>query len=396
MGLRPLVAVAFVALLQVALGPAQTEARLTCSKEEYVRTGLEFVRCQDDTIKYYNILKKTKDTEENPSACNSLKHIVYNCVEIVRHCFDDRGFERGRRVYLELLALDYPDHQFCQVFDGMKSNDTSKEYNRIPQQLPGELCTIDNEVALLKDLRNCTSSEQTDFMQTLLSQPVRADLGSEETHVDQSVYYFPLVCDGLQVIKDKCYNRLHTCYTGDELDYHMAFLLEDLKITGVTISDRLIPEVAESDLEKESDDKPIVEVAECPMFQNLYTDSSTVTGAVAACVTILLLILLLNLAYFSAVRFRLVPKIRARFVDKTPYEDIVITEQGTNQVTVVPSANSTNSTQQHSSARQDFENSSVTLQAMSEDIGSRHHNQQIRSDLMVNTFGPPESEFRSA
>ena len=51
----------------------------------------------------------------------------------------------------------------------------------------------------------------------------------------------------------------------------------------------------------------------------------------AACVTILLLILLLNLAYFSAVRFRLVPKIRARFVDKTPYEDIVITEQGTNQ-----------------------------------------------------------------
>ena len=70
------------------------------------------------------------------------------------------GFERGRRVYLELLALDYPDHHFCQVFDGMKSNDTSKEYNRIPQQLPGELCTIDNEVALLKDLRNCTSSEQ--------------------------------------------------------------------------------------------------------------------------------------------------------------------------------------------------------------------------------------------
>ena len=82
----------------------------------------------------------------------------------------------------------------------------------------------------------------------------------------------------LQVIKDKCYNRLHTCYTGDELDYHMAFLLEDLKITGVTISDRLIPEVAENDLENQSDDKPIVEVAECPMFQNLYTDSSTVTG----------------------------------------------------------------------------------------------------------------------
>ena len=91
MGLRPVLAVAFVALSQVALGPAPTEARLTCSKEEYVRSGLEFVRCQDDTIKYYNILKNTKDTEENPSACNSLKHIVYNCVEIVRHCFDNRG-----------------------------------------------------------------------------------------------------------------------------------------------------------------------------------------------------------------------------------------------------------------------------------------------------------------
>ena len=29
---------------------------MTCSKEEYVRTGLEFVRCQDDTIKYYACL----------------------------------------------------------------------------------------------------------------------------------------------------------------------------------------------------------------------------------------------------------------------------------------------------------------------------------------------------
>ena len=72
-------------------------ARLTCSKEEYVRTGLEFVKCQDDTIKYYNLLKKTHIASEGagedngPSPCNSLKHIVYNCVEIVRHCFDDRG-----------------------------------------------------------------------------------------------------------------------------------------------------------------------------------------------------------------------------------------------------------------------------------------------------------------
>ena len=71
--------------------PALSQAKLTCSKEEYVRTGLEFVRCQDDTIKYYNLLKKTNTEGEGPSPCNSLRHIVYNCVEIVRHCFDDRG-----------------------------------------------------------------------------------------------------------------------------------------------------------------------------------------------------------------------------------------------------------------------------------------------------------------
>ena len=119
------------------------------------------------------------------------------------------------------------------------------------------------------------------------------------------------------------------------------------------------------------------------------------TGAVAACVTILVLVLVLNAAYFSVVRFRLVPKIRARFVDNTPYEDIVITEQG-NSSTVTMS-NGVNPVSSSRDDRAHCENSSVTLAAMSADIGNRHHQQQnIRADLMVNTFGPSEDEFRSA
>ena len=115
-------------------------------------------------------------------------------------------------------------------------------------------------------------------MRTLLSAPTVPDLKSSDTHKDQSVYYFPMVCQGLEVIKDKCYDRLDTCYTGDELSYHMAFLLEDLKITGVTISDRLIPEVAKESLRRGDGGvngdgtRPIVDVADCPMFRDLYTN----------------------------------------------------------------------------------------------------------------------------
>ena len=121
----------------------------------------------------------------------------------------------------------------------------------------------------------------------------------------------------------------------------------------------------------------------------------------AACVTILVLVLVLNAAYFSVVRFRLVPKIRARFVDNTPYEDIVITEQGisSNSSTVTTSSNGrvVDPVSSSRDARAHCENSSVTLAAMSADIGNRHHQQQnIRADLMVNTFGPSEDEFRSA
>ena len=125
---------------------------------------------------------------------------------------------------------------------------------------------------------------------------------------------------------------------------------------------------------------------------------NSVTGAVAACVTILVLVLVLNAAYFSVVRFRLVPKIRARFVDNTPYEDIVITEQGiSSNSSTVTMSNGVNPVSSSHDDRARCENSSVTLAAMSADIGNRHHQQQnIRADLMVNTFGPSEDEFRSA
>ena len=41
--------------------------------------------------------------------CPALKHIVYSCAETVRHCFDHRGWERGRQVSIMLLSTNNTD-----------------------------------------------------------------------------------------------------------------------------------------------------------------------------------------------------------------------------------------------------------------------------------------------
>ena len=81
---------------------------------------------------------------------------------------------------------------------------------------------------------------------------------------EEAVYYFPAVCEGLQNISDKCYiGQLGGCYTEEEQRYHLAFLLEDLKVTGITISSHLI--VATKPVGNQT---VIVDISDCPMFRH--------------------------------------------------------------------------------------------------------------------------------
>ena len=43
---------------------------------------------------------------ESFNPCPALKHIVYSCAETVRHCFDHRGWERGRQVSAMMIRID--------------------------------------------------------------------------------------------------------------------------------------------------------------------------------------------------------------------------------------------------------------------------------------------------
>lgn len=60
------------------------------------------------------------------------------------------------QVFLELLALDYPEHNHCDVFEGRNTSKVQVEAGRQPD----ELCSIDQEVALLKSLGSCATTEQ--------------------------------------------------------------------------------------------------------------------------------------------------------------------------------------------------------------------------------------------
>ena len=83
------------------------------------------------------------------------------------------------QVLLELLALDFPDRHQCGVFDNRakkssidmvnstghaSSSDTAQSTaygdEEVSQQLDGEKCSIDQEVVLLRRIRDCVHQEQ--------------------------------------------------------------------------------------------------------------------------------------------------------------------------------------------------------------------------------------------
>ena len=83
------------------------------------------------------------------------------------------------QVLLELLALDFPDRHQCGVFDNRakkssidmgnstgnaSSSDTARSTaygdEEVAQKVDGEKCSIDEEVVLLRRIRDCVHHEQ--------------------------------------------------------------------------------------------------------------------------------------------------------------------------------------------------------------------------------------------
>ena len=77
----------------------------------------------------------------------------YTYLAFFQRCFSPRGWDRGQVVFVDLLALQYPDQNHCDVFVKRKNSTT-------PEQLPGEKCSILEEVSLLTNMRVCNNKVQ--------------------------------------------------------------------------------------------------------------------------------------------------------------------------------------------------------------------------------------------
>ena len=73
---------------------------------------------------------------------------------IFQRCFTERGWQRGRLVFLDLLAIQFPNHNSCDVFSKNKNN------SDVPLKLPKEKCSIVDEVTLLTEIRVCNNEAQ--------------------------------------------------------------------------------------------------------------------------------------------------------------------------------------------------------------------------------------------
>ena len=71
-----------------------------------------------------------------------------------QRCFSPRGWERGQVVFIDLLALQHPDQNECDVFVQHKNN------TGIANKLPDEKCSILEEVALLTHMTQCNTQAQ--------------------------------------------------------------------------------------------------------------------------------------------------------------------------------------------------------------------------------------------
>ena len=98
----------------------------------------------------------------------------------------------------------------------------------------------------------------------------------------EDIFYFPTICEGLQQVSDKCYAiKLQECYDDHDVEFHMAYLLEDLKTNGAMLSTHMITGVKVIGNEQETDNSTksspsntstssteeyTIDITDCPVF----------------------------------------------------------------------------------------------------------------------------------
>ena len=65
-------------------------------------------------------------------------------------CFDAQGWERGQKIFFDQLALQYPQINECDLFNGTD----------LTHRDPGQKCSIAEEVANGREVADCTNKLQ--------------------------------------------------------------------------------------------------------------------------------------------------------------------------------------------------------------------------------------------
>ena len=111
------------------------------------------------------------DSGGNP--CPLIKKIVGTCADNVKVkwpsggddivsifrvpfqvCFDAQGWERGQKIFFDQLALQYPQINECDLFNGTD----------LTHRDPGQKCSIAEEVGNGREVADCTNKLQVDSL----------------------------------------------------------------------------------------------------------------------------------------------------------------------------------------------------------------------------------------
>ena len=201
----------------------------------------------------------------------------------------------------------------CNVFD--KENNDNAQH---PQIIAGEKCTINEEVELMQEMRGCSANSQSQVLTDLIN----------SHSVNQDSVFSEIICNGLATISKKCYtDKLVSCYDESDAQFHLAFLLEELRLAGITFVSHLTPTNRSEPDRMNVDDCPVFRDGPLAVFkshQETYFSKANKTNSTVIMLSVLLTVVILVglaiTAYFVVTKSRLVPIIRARF-ENSPYTD---------------------------------------------------------------------------
>lgn len=120
------------------------ERTVVCTIQEYVIVGLEFDTCQEQAFENFT-------AHQNP--CPMLKKVAEVCAPTVKHCFTEKGWTRGRKLFFDSLAIQYPEMNECGILDSIEKQSELTDKD-------GEKCSIAEEIAVAQESAACSNNIQ--------------------------------------------------------------------------------------------------------------------------------------------------------------------------------------------------------------------------------------------